>query len=308
MCDNIKFPQPLQPGDKIAIVSPAGIVKPDFVQASVQVLAAEGWRPYISPHALGTHGSFSGSIDNRFEDIKNAFLDTETRAILCSRGGYGAIHLLEKLSALPLEQDPKWLIGFSDISALHALMISKGVASLHASMAKHLSRNNGADGNSIKLFDILRGKRPQYQFCSHQFNRQGCATGRLMGGNLAVLQALINTPYDIFKENIILFIEDIGEPIYKVQRMLYQFKLSGVLQSLKGLIVGQFTNYQPDANFPDMESMITQLIAPYSYPVAFNIPIGHVDNNTPIIEGAKATLNITGSDVKLSFNDVNNQP
>ena len=129
-----------------------------------------------------------------------------------------------------------------------------------------------------------------------------------MGGNLAVLQALINTPYDIFKENIILFIEDIGEPIYKVQRMLYQLKLSGVLQSLKGLIVGQFTNYQPDANFPDMESMITQLIAPYSYPVAFNIPIGHVDNNTPIIEGAKATLNITDSDVKLSFNDVNNQP
>lgn len=293
MCDNVKIPQPLQPGDKIAIVSPAGIVNPDFVYSAIQVLSNEGWQPYIGQHALEQQGSFSGSIDDRFEDLKNAFLDPETRAILCSRGGYGAVHLLERLSAIPLKQDPKWLIGFSDISALHALMVSKGIASIHAPMAKHLAQENGTDSNSYQLFEILRGWRPKYQWDSHPLNRCGNTSGKLIGGNLAVLQALINTPYDVFKKGIILFIEDIGEPIYKVQRMLYQLRLSGILQSLKGLIVGQFTNYHPDANFPDMETMISEIIAPYNYPVAFNAPIGHVNNNTPLIIGSEITFSVT---------------
>ncbi len=293
MCDNITYPKPLKPGDKIAIVSPAGIVNPDFVHASVQVLSNEGWTPYISKHALGKYGSFSGSISNRLEDITNAFIDNETRAIFCSRGGYGAIHLLEGLSALPLERDPKWLIGFSDISALHALMTSKGIASIHAPMTKHLSRENGTDSNSYQLFEILRGKQPQYQWNSHTLNKCGNVSGKLVGGNLAVLQALINTSYDIFKKGDILFIEDIGEPIYKVQRMLYQLRLSGILQSLKGLIIGQFTNYHPDANFPDMEIMISEIISPYKYPVAFNAPIGHVNNNIPLIIGSEITLSVT---------------
>lgn len=290
MCDNFKYPQPLNPGDKIAIVSPAGIVNPDFVCAATRVLTSEGWSPYISKHALGKHGSFSGSIAHRLEDIANAFLDTDTRAILCSRGGYGAVHLLESLSGLPLERDPKWLIGFSDISVLHALMSSKGIVSIHAPMAKHLANENGADIYSQQLFEILRGNRPQYNWESHALNKYGAVSGQLAGGNLAVLQALINTPYDVFRKDIILFIEDIGEPIYKVQRMLYQLKLSGVLQSLKGLIVGQFTNYQSDANFTDMETMISLLVAPYNFPVAFNAPIGHVNNNIPLVVGSKISL------------------
>lgn len=293
MSETIIYPKPLNPGDKIAIVSPAGIVNPNFVDAAMNVLSKEGWQPYIGKHALGQQGSFSGTIDDRFEDIKNAFLDPETRAVLCSRGGYGAVHLLERLSAIPLKQAPKWLIGFSDISAIHALMVSKGIASIHAPMAKHLAQKNGTDSNSHQLFEILRGWRPQYQWDSHSLNRCGNTSGKLIGGNLAVLQALINTPYDVFKKGIILFIEDIGEPIYKVQRMLYQLRLSGILQSLKGLIVGQFTNYHPDANFPDMETMISEIIAPYNYPVAFNAPIGHVNNNIPLIIGSEITFSVT---------------
>lgn len=293
MCDNITYPQPLKPGDKIAIVSPAGIVNPDFVHTAMQVLSREGWNPYISKHALGKHGSFSGSIAHRLEDITNAFLDPDTRAILCSRGGYGAIHLLDDLSALPLERNPKWLIGFSDISALHALLSSKGIASIHAPMAKHLTHENGTDIYSQQLFDILRGNHPQYNWDTHPLNKYGTVSGQLRGGNLAVLQALINTPYDVFKKDIILFIEDIGEPIYKVQRMLYQLKLSGILQSLKGLIVGQFTNYQPDANFADMETMISALVYPYDFPVTFNAPIGHVNNNVPLVIGSEITLSVT---------------
>lgn len=299
MCDNITYPNPLKLGDKIAIVSPAGIVNSDFVYSAMQVLSHEGWNPYISKHALGKHGSFSGSVAQRLDDITNAFLDPDTRAILCSRGGYGAIHLLEDLSALPLEHDPKWLIGFSDISALHALMSSKGITSLHAPMAKHLAQENGTDFYSQQLFDILRGNRPQYNWDSHSLNKPGTASGQLIGGNLAVLQALINTPYDVFKKGIILFIEDIGEPIYKVQRMLYQLKLSGILPSLKGLIVGQFTNYQPDANFADMETMISALVSPYDFPVAFSAPIGHINNNIPLVIGSKITLSVTEKETSL---------
>lgn len=295
MTEIITHPKPLHSGDKIAIVSPAGIVNPDFVHAAIQVLSNEGWNPYISKHALGKHGSFSGSINDRINDIKEAFLDTDTRAIFCSRGGYGAVHLLEELSKLPLEQNPKWLIGFSDISALHALMASKGIASIHAPMAKHLARENGTDSNSFQLFEILRGCQPQYQWDSHPLNKCGNVSGKLIGGNLAVLQALINTPYDIFKKGIILLIEDIGEPIYKVQRMLYQLKLCGILQSLTGLIVGQFTNYHADSNFPNMETMINEIITQYNYPVTFNAPIGHIDNNIPLIMGAEITLSVTNN-------------
>lgn len=293
MCDNFTYPQPLKPGDKIAIISPAGIVNPDFVHVAMQVLSHEGWSPYISKHALGKHGSFSGSVAHRLEDITDAFLDPDTRAILCSRGGYGAIHLLDDLSALPLERDPKWLIGFSDISVLHALMSSKGIASIHAPMAKHFAHEKGKDIYSQQLFEILRGNRQQYNWDTHSLNKYGTVSGQLTGGNLAVLQALINTPYNIFKKDTILFIEDIGEPIYKVQRMLYQLKLSGILQSLKGLIVGQFTNYQPDANFSDMETMISTLVAQYDFPVAFSAPIGHINNNIPLVIGSKITLSVT---------------
>lgn len=299
MCDDITYPKPLKPGDKIAIVSPAGIVNHDFVHAAMQVLSSEGWNPYISKHALGKHGSFSGSVIHRLEDISDAFLDPDTRAILCSRGGYGAIHLLEDLSALPLEHDPKWLIGFSDISALHALMSSKGITSLHAPMAKHLAQENGTDFYSQQLFDILRGNRPKYNWDSHSLNKPGTASGQLIGGNLAVLQALINTPYNVFRKDIILFIEDIGEPIYKVQRMLYQLKLSGILPSLNGLIVGQFTNYQPDANFADMETMISALASPYDFPIAFSAPIGHTSNNIPLVIGSKITLSVAEKETSL---------
>ncbi len=301
MENSVIFPKPLQTGAKIAIVSPAGIVSSDFVTAAARVLANQGWEVAVAPHALGRRGSFSGTEEERFEDIAQAFLDPQTRAVLCSRGGYGAVHLLDRLSALPLEKDPKWLIGFSDISVLHALMTSKGIASLHASMTKHLALGRGEDADSKALFSALRGHRPTYYWKSHLFNRCGKAEGIIVGGNFAVLQALINTPYDIFKKGTILFIEDIGEPIYKIQRFLHQLRLNGTLQSLSGLIVGQFINYHPDNNFPDMESMIFQLVQDCDYPIVFGAPIGHVDHNIPIIESASATLTVTRTSVKLSF-------
>lgn len=292
------YPRPLNPGDKIAILSPASIINPDYVEAAAATITAAGWTPSVYPNTLGHSGSYSGSRQQRLDDLTDALTDPSVRAILCSRGGYGTVHLLDDLSRLPLTDDPKWIIGFSDISALHALMQTSGIASLHASMAKQLAKGCKNQLNQL-LFNILRGEMPRYTFDPDPRNREGVATGRLVGGNLAVLAGLIGTPYDILQPDTLLFIEDIAEPIYKVERILYQLRLKGVLQRLRGLIVGRFTEYGPDANYRTMEEMIAEMTAPYAYPIAFNVPVGHIDDNTPLIAGSTATLSVTPGKVTL---------
>ena len=294
MNSNTVFPKALRKGDKIAICAPAGRINPKIVEDAAPVLEKQGWRVEIMPHALGQSGSYSGTAADRLSDLRAALTDPEVRAIICARGGYGVVHLLDELNRLPLNDDPKWIVGFSDISALHALMASKGIASIHSSMCAAIKEDDKNEDNAI-IFDILRGGRPTHIFDCHALDRPGLATGTLKGGNLAVIADLINTPYDIIEPDTILFIEDVSEPVYKIERILYQLKLNGVLGKLKGLIVGQFTDYKPDDNYKDMETMIHDMVAEYDYPVAFNVPVGHVDHNLPLIESAKITLKVSPS-------------
>ena len=207
------LPKPLKAGDKIAILSPAGITKPQNVYRALPYLEEQGWKPYVCPNTFKRFGTFAGTPDQRYADLEEAFLDPETRAILCSRGGYGVVHLLERLSKLNLRKDPKWVVGYSDISALHALMASQGVASIHAPMAKHIADNKGDDVDTAALFSILKGEGQRYEAPSHEFNRTGEVAGTLYGGNLAVLTGLLGTKYDILRPDTVLFIEDVSEPI-----------------------------------------------------------------------------------------------
>lgn len=290
-----RFPKPLKKGDKIVFVSAAGIPDKKAVLKAADVLREQGWRVEISPNALGKWGTYSGTPEQRYSDLEDALNDPEVRCIISTRGGYGAVHLLDRLNRLDLTSDPKWIVGFSDITALHALMANKGIASIHGSMASHIAL--GADDPDNKaFFEILRGETPRFTFPGTDYDRLGTATGILLGGNLAVLADLINTPYDIAKKDTILFIEDVAEPIYKIERIMYQLKLSGVLPKLKGLIVGQFTDYKPSENYKTMEDMIRDMVSTYDYPVAFDAPIGHVDHNIPVIEGAKVTLKVTANE------------
>ncbi|MDE5628998.1 MAG: LD-carboxypeptidase [Muribaculaceae bacterium] len=289
---NIVFPAPLRKGDTIAICSPASKIDPQVVYDAEQVLIEQGYKVRIMPHALGEWGSYSATDDERFADLRDAFADKSVRAILCSRGGYGVVHIMDRLAALPLEKDPKWVIGFSDISAMHALMHSKGIASIHSSMCAAIKEGPENEDNAA-LLGILRGERPAFVFPNHRYDNPGIATGTLLGGNLAVLADLINTPYDLLKPDSILFLEDVSEPIYKIERIFYQLKLSGLLDNIKGLIIGQFTDYKPDSNYEDMESMIRTMTAGHNYPIAFNVPVGHVDHNIPLIESAKITLKVS---------------
>lgn len=291
----IIYPEPLTDGSKIAVCSPAGRINPELVRDAVAVIESQGWNVQVMPHALGGCGTYSGTASERYEDLYEAFSDPSVRAILCSRGGYGAVHLIDRLARQALADDPKWLIGFSDISALHALMGSKGIASIHSSMCRHLALHGAADSDNATLFSILRGERPTYVFDSHTLNRAGTATGILRGGNMAVIADLIGTPFDMIDDGIILFVEDLAEPIYKIERILQQLRLRGILGRLNGLIVGQFTDYKPSLNYGDMESMIADMVSPYGFPVVFNAPIGHVDHNIPLIESAEVTLIVNPS-------------
>ena len=296
------FPKPLLHGDRIAIVSPASKIDAGVVESSIPVLESQGGQVEVVPHALGKSGSYSGNVGERLSDLAGALSDPGIRAILCGRGGYGAVQLLDRISPSLLMKDPKWIIGFSDISALHALMSVNGIASVHSPMCRHLGEYSGNDECSQSLFSILRGEMPSYCVDPHPWNKEGSATGPVVGGNLAVLSALIGTPYDIIgRRGSILFIEDIAEPIYKVERILYQMRLAGVFDRISGLIVGQFTEYRPDANYTDMTSMIRDMTSDLKIPVAYDFPVGHVSHNLPIIESAIATLDITPAATCLRY-------
>lgn len=291
----VTFPAPIKRGDTIAITAPAGKIKQEVVEKAVNVLEKEGYKVKVMPHTYGVHGSFSGTPDERFSDFKQAWEDPEVKAIICARGGYGVVHILGQLETLDYRTAPKWVAGFSDISALHAFLANKGIASIHSSMTSHIGKFGMQDTDNKSLMEILAGGRPAYIFPQSQYDHKGIATGRLYGGNLAVLAELVDTPYNILVPDSILFIEDIAEPIYKIERLLYQMKLSGLLDNVKGMLVGQFTEYHKDELHDKMEEMIARTLAPYKMPIAFDVPIGHVDHNIPVIESAMVTLKVSPS-------------
>lgn len=296
------YPERLTLGDKIAIVSPASSIKPEYVDGACQVIAQMGYEPVVSTHCKGVCGGYSGTVQQRTDDFLQALHDDSVKAILCSRGGYGAVHLLEYLDAADIASNAKWLIGFSDISALHAAMVNAGVVSVHASMAKHLTLFGADDYATRVLHGVLQGELPRYEVPSHEYNKNGVVEGRLAGGNMAALTGLLDTEYDLLSQGDILFIEDIGEPVYKIERMLYNLRLSGVLPMLGGMIVGRFTDYKnPDGNGDSMEQMVRRMMEPYDIPVAYDFPVGHIDENVPMLEGADVRFEVSGDVTTLQF-------
>ena len=304
------FPQKLIEGDKVMIVTPATEVRADYIDGAKEWLERQGLRVVIGDYAKGpADGSFAATCEQRLVDFRRAFRDPEVKAILCARGGYGCVHLLE---ALQEEVTPKWVIGFSDVTALHGLMNSHGIASLHSPMAKHLTiLPDSGDVKQAWRASLMSDEPLRLQWESREYkeyNVPGVAAGRLVGGNMALLHGLADTPFFLpdmaRKEDCILFIEDVSEAIYAVERMLYRMKLSGILDHIKGLVVGRFTNYKPDKNFATMEEMIDAFMRRNnlaSMPIAYNAPIGHVDCNMPVIEGAMAELNVSKTGATLTM-------
>jgi len=297
----VRYPAPLRKGDKVCIVSPASKIDPVLIDNACDALRREGFVPSVMPHAGGAFGSFSGTVDERLADMQAALADDEVKALLCSRGGYGTVHLLEALDRMPSRMFDKWLIGFSDITALHALWRKKGMVSLHGAMAKYIGRGSGGFGCYDEEMAILRGERPVMRFEGHLLNRAGETRGLVTGGNVAVMGGLIGTPYESVTPGSVLFIEDIAEPIYKVERILWQLKLQGVFDRIGAVLVGQFTDYRPSADHASMEEMLERFFRPYGFPVAYGLPIGHIEENHPLIMGAEATVKVTSACVEISY-------
>lgn len=306
--EEIRRPERLRKGDRIAIVSPASSVKEEYVAGAMEEIRRRGYEPVMLPHTLGPEdGNFASTRSERIMDLVDALEDESVKAILCARGGYGCCQLLGHLYPGLVTHNPKWLIGFSDISALHALWNRCGIASIHGPMAKHLATEGGNDPCTAALFDVLEnGGEFDYKFEPHEHNLPGVAEGELRGGNFAVLNDLVNTPYDILTvrdgEEVILFLEDVGESVSRVNRMLWQLEYNGTLSRVNGLIFGDFTEYHPDKKYARMEDMIRDFIKKSSLrdgtPVVFGFPTGHTERNYPLVEGSRVKLEV-GESVRL---------
>jgi len=290
----MKRPPALKLHDRAVILSPSGRIEPENVHDAAALLRAWGLVPEISRYALGTCGRYSGTVEERLADLQQAMDDPAVRLILCSRGGYGMVHLLPHLDFTRIRSNPKWVVGYSDITALHTALQLQGIASLHGPMAKHLADEGEEDVAAEHLHDILFGKSLSYQIpvMEHQIlNRAGQAKGRLFGGNLSVFTSLLGTRFAKIPKGGILFLEDIGEEPYKVDRMIRQLLLAGVFDRIAGMIVGQFTGFEEDEqmNTPLLQS-IRDAVKGYSFPLCFGFPVGHVTENYPLAMGLQAQL------------------
>jgi len=295
-------PSFLKPKDQIRILSPSGIINPDFIDGSIKVLSSWGLKVTEGKYARTEYGRFAGTKEERTADLQLALDDPSVKAILCSRGGYGLAQIIDRIDFTAFTNSPKWLIGFSDISILHSTISNLGIASIHGIMGMHLSKLPVESDQVQNLKNILFGKPLVYNIPGEPNNRTGKAQGILIGGNLSVLTGLRGSKYDLKYQNAILFIEDVGEKPYQIDRLIQNLRLSGILGQLSGLIVGQFSECEEDPSMMQtMQEIILAAVNEYDYPVCFNFPAGHVDYNLPIILGAEVSLNVSENEAKLIF-------
>ncbi|MEO6904858.1 MAG: LD-carboxypeptidase [Ginsengibacter sp.] len=296
------IPPYLEPGDTIGIVCPAGYMPFEKAQTCVETLSAWGFK-VIPGKTLGHQFNyFSGTDEERLHDLQHMMDDKNIDAILCGRGGYGTGRIIDKLDFTQFKKHPKWIVGFSDITILHSHLFSNyKIAALHAPMAAAFNDGEFANQYIQSLHSALIGKKADYKTVGNILDQKGNAKGILVGGNLSLLINAIGTSSDIKTKNRILFIEDIGEYIYNVDRMMDQLKRSGKLNNLKGLIIGRFSDMK-DTTIPfgqTVEEAIKDLVKDYEYPVCFRFPVSHDKENYALKVGVKYKLKVEVDLVEL---------
>lgn len=299
----IKIPPYLKKGDTIGITCAAGYMAREKAQTCIDTLQQWGFEVMVGKTlGSGSENYFSGTDEERMNELQAMLDDDSIKAILFGRGGYGVSRIIDGLNFTKFKKKPKWIIGFSDITVLHAHIYSNfKIASLHAPMAAAF--NNGEYANQYigSLHKAITGKKTKYTCGVHAFNKPGTTTGELVGGNLSLLVHLIGTPSDLQTKGKILFIEDIGELIYSTDRMLYQLKRSGKLNDLSGLIIGGFTDVKDtDRTFgKPIDEVINDIVKAYEYPVCFHFPVSHEKENYALKVGVQYKLDIGKKNVRL---------
>ncbi|HRI24342.1 MAG TPA: LD-carboxypeptidase [Ferruginibacter sp.] len=296
-----KIPPYLQKGDTIGITCPAGYMTTAKADACIRTLQRWGFNVMVGKTLGSRSKNYFSAPDEQRRDELQAMLDDPTiHAILCGRGGYGVGRIIDQLDFTAFKKHPKWIIGFSDVTVLHAHLVTRlKTASLHAPMA---SAFNEGENQFIRAFkDAVTGKKATYRCKAHAYNRPGTATAELVGGNLSLLTHLTGTASDIQTANKILFLEDIGEYTYNIDRMMYQLKRSGKLDKLAGLVIGGFTDMK-DTERPfgkKVYEVIREIVAGYRYPVCFGFPVSHGKENYALKVGVPYQLSVTKKGVSL---------
>lgn len=296
-------PPYLKAGDHVALISPAYYVPLEDVNKAAEVLRGWGLEPVIGPNVGKMYvGKYSGTVEERLSDLRWALNDTSIKAIICNRGGYGTIHYINDIPLDEWRAHPKWLVGFSDITTLHGLLSCAGVMSIHGTMVKFLT-HGGTDKSSVLMRDLLMGRVPRYEIPTHPQNIEGRASGILVGGNLCTLAPNLGSQADATRgEDLILFIEEIEEPMRNVDRQFNALILNGVLERCKGVILGEFTDCGNEFTFESIEAMLHPYFEKYNIPVLCGFPAGHEDINLPLVMGAPVTIDVRKDGATVQFN------
>ncbi|MDP4207615.1 MAG: LD-carboxypeptidase [Bacteroidota bacterium] len=288
-------PLPLRAGDKIGIIAPSRKVTSEDLDGSVKFLENLGFRIEFGKNLFASENQFAGTDAERAEDFMEMIRNPEIKAIMCARGGYGTARILDYLDDVVIRNNPKWVIGYSDITVLHSYLSEiVGMQSLHATMPVNFKPELAGTDTWQKLNEVLTGGLPEYRVEANPFNRVGTASGLLTGGNLSVLYSLSGTWCDMDTDGKILFIEDLDEYLYHIDRMMMNLRLSGKLACLRGLIVGGMTDMH-DNTIPfgrEACQIVADAVADYNFPVMFGFPSGHCEPNLPLVMGREMTLEV----------------
>ncbi len=298
----IIFPKSIKKGDKIAVISPAGAVEESQLQKGLEMIKSKGYEPILGKNLYTKFSNgynYAGTEKERIHDLNWALNNEEISAIWASRGGYGCQHLLRHLRLSKFRKNPKWYIGYSDNTVIQSYLLKNGFASIHGQTIKTSSFGVIDEGYDL-TFKILEGKKPKYSIEANEFNKKGRVEGELIGGNLALIYALLGTNYSFNFKDKILFIEDIGENFYALDRMMMSLDLAGVLRKIKGLIIGGMTNMGDEKDNKNYENpfdefaykLISERLKKYNFPTVFGFPNGHIYDNRPLIIGGNVKVEI----------------
>ncbi len=296
-------PPPLEKGSKVAIVAPAKSIDEHAIDECIDIFESWGLEVVLGRHLFSNHHQFAGKDKQRLKDFQAVLDDPMVLAIFCVRGGYGTTRIIDDVNFTALRRSPKWVVGYSDVTALLSHLFNLGFESVHGIMPA-LFGQKGAEPAIKSLKDLLFGKTPNYVVSPHQLNKGGSGHGKLVGGNLSIVCHLIGTSSDIVTDDCVLFLEDVDEHLYSLDRMMVQLKRSGKLDQLSGLIVGQFTDIKDEGEVSfgsNAYEIIKAHVTDFNYPVCFGFQAGHVAHNIALPIGRKCAVTVDKFGGVVSF-------
>jgi len=300
-------PEYLKIGDTVAIVAPSGVLKnyDNYITKAKSLLKEWGLNVIVGDNVFQDDGHFAGTDKERTSDFQIALDDKSIKAIWCARGGYGTMRIIDDLDYENYKKNPKWIIGYSDITSIHNDIHNNKSESIHGIMCKSLENLDKKDESVILLKKTLFGEKISYEIDGSEYNILGKSNGQLVGGNLTLLHSLLGSKSSINTEGKILFIEDLGEYLYHIDRMLQSLKRAGYFDKCKGLIIGDFTDLRKNTTpfGRNLEELIIEIAKEYNFPVSFGFPAGHGDKNFPMILGREVELNVSKKNTIISFSD-----